>query len=149
MPRNLTDLPLNDDPQDTDWLLGASGISPAVFQKIPVGLVKTKPPKQKGALGINIGAPTNGTRLLLTFPFPATIISLINLKTTGGTCVVALNINGTPITAISAITVNSTPQNLTAIAFNLASAGQALELVISGSTGAENLTGTIYLETEP
>lgn len=147
MARNLTDLPLNDDPQDTDWLLGASGISPAVFQKIPVGLVKAA--KQKGALGVNIVAPTNGTRLLLTFPFPATVISFNDLKTTAGTCVIALNLNGTAITPISAVTVNSTPQDVTATASNTGLAGQRLELVVSSSTGAANLTGTIYLETEP
>lgn len=38
--RNLSELPLNDNPQETDWLLGASGASPAVFQKIPVGAIQ-------------------------------------------------------------------------------------------------------------
>jgi hypothetical protein len=35
--KNVSQLPTNSDPQDSDWLLGASGDSPSVFQKIPVG----------------------------------------------------------------------------------------------------------------
>lgn len=35
--RNVSQLPENTDPQDTDWLLGASGNSPSVLQKIAVG----------------------------------------------------------------------------------------------------------------
>lgn len=35
--KNVSQLPINSDPQDSDWLLGASGNSPSVFQKIPVG----------------------------------------------------------------------------------------------------------------
>lgn len=35
--KNVSQLPTNSDPQDSDWLLGASGNSPSVFQKIPVG----------------------------------------------------------------------------------------------------------------
>ena len=61
MPRNLTDLPLNDDPQDTDWLLGASGISPAVFQKIPVGLVKAPSGGGGGSIFVPINTPTTLT----------------------------------------------------------------------------------------
>jgi hypothetical protein len=35
--KNVSQLPTNSTPQDSDWLLGASGDSPSVFQKIPVG----------------------------------------------------------------------------------------------------------------
>lgn len=82
MPRNLTDLPLNDDPQDTDWLLGASGISPAVFQKIPVGLVKAPVSSGGGSIFVPINEPTTLTEgglfftdtlasnLLVTFDSP-------------------------------------------------------------------------------
>ena len=35
--RNVSQLPENTDPQDSDWLLGASGNSPSVLQKINVG----------------------------------------------------------------------------------------------------------------
>ena len=37
--KNVSQLPTNSDPQDSDWLLGASGNSPSVFQKIPVGAI--------------------------------------------------------------------------------------------------------------
>lgn len=39
--KNLSQLPTNATPQETDWLLGASGVSPAVFQKIPVGAIQS------------------------------------------------------------------------------------------------------------
>jgi hypothetical protein len=40
--RNVSQLSENTAPQDTDWLLGASGNSPSVLQKITVGnLIKT------------------------------------------------------------------------------------------------------------
>ena len=35
--RNVSQLPENTDPQESDWLLGASGNSPTVLQKIQVG----------------------------------------------------------------------------------------------------------------
>jgi hypothetical protein len=35
--KNVSQLPTNSDPQDSDWILWASGDSPSVFQKIPVG----------------------------------------------------------------------------------------------------------------
>ena len=38
--RNVSQLPENTDPQDTDWLLGASGNSPSVLQKMAVGNIK-------------------------------------------------------------------------------------------------------------
>ncbi len=38
--RNVNQLPENTDPQDTDWILGASGNSPSVLQKIAVGNLK-------------------------------------------------------------------------------------------------------------
>jgi hypothetical protein len=35
--RNISQLPENTDPQESDWLVGASGNSPSVLQKIAVG----------------------------------------------------------------------------------------------------------------
>ena len=37
--RNVSQLPENTAPQDSDWLLGASGNSPSVLQKIPVNAI--------------------------------------------------------------------------------------------------------------
>lgn len=52
MPRNLHQLPLNEDPQLTDWLLGASGLSPAVFQKMQLEQVKDLIGASRGGAGL-------------------------------------------------------------------------------------------------
>ena len=55
--RNVSQLPENTDPQDTDWILGASGNSPSVFQKIAVGNIK---PANTGSGGsIKFSLPIN------------------------------------------------------------------------------------------
>ena len=176
MPRNLHQLPLNEDPQLTDWLLGASGLSPAVFQKMQLEQVKNLiegdlsaalsnlenalsnleatvsnletnfPTKIKGLHSINIAFTTNGARQLATFAFPVTVVSFIDLRTTAGTCQLSLQIDGVAISPMSAILVGTSPQNIIATANNLGDVGQRLALIISNNSSGANLSGSIYLE---
>jgi hypothetical protein len=54
--KNLSQLPTNSTPQDSDWLLGASGDSPSVFQKIPVGALI---PSTQNSGSIKFSLPVN------------------------------------------------------------------------------------------
>lgn len=54
--KNVSQLPINSDPQDSDWLLGASGNSPSVFQKIPVGSLT---PATQNSGSIKFSLPVN------------------------------------------------------------------------------------------
>ena len=54
--KNVSQLPTNSTPQDSDWLLGASGDSPSVFQKIPVGSLI---PSTKNSGSIKFSLPIN------------------------------------------------------------------------------------------
>jgi hypothetical protein len=58
--RNVSQLPENTDPQDTDWLLGASGNSPSVLQKMAVGNIK---PANSGG-GYKFSLPVNENKIL-------------------------------------------------------------------------------------
>ena len=54
--KNVSQLPTNSDPQDSDWLLGASGDSPSIFQKIPVGSLT---PATQNSGSIKFSLPVN------------------------------------------------------------------------------------------
>jgi len=54
--KNVSQLPTNSTPQDSDWLLGASDNSPSVFQKIPVGSLT---PAAQNSGSIKFSSPIN------------------------------------------------------------------------------------------
>ena len=54
--RNVSQLPENTDPQESDWLLGASGNSPSVLQKMAVGNIK---PANESGGSIKFSLPIN------------------------------------------------------------------------------------------
>lgn len=61
--RNVSQLPENTDPQDTDWLLSASGDSPTVLQKIAVGNLPGSAPSVGGG-SIKFALPINENYVL-------------------------------------------------------------------------------------
>jgi hypothetical protein len=59
--RNLSQLPENTDPQVSDWLLGASGNSPSVLQKMAVGNIKSASSGSGGSIKFALPINENHT----------------------------------------------------------------------------------------
>lgn len=76
-------------------------------------------------------------------PFGYTVTEVYQIQTSSGTVTAALKINGTAITGLSSISVTSTPQNVAATAANTLSVGDALSLVFSSNSGAQNIQFTL------
>lgn len=73
-----------------------------------------------------------------------TILGVRGIKTTTGTLTVAIKINGTNVTGLSAINVTSTTQDVGSTAARDVAVDDRVTFVITSSSGAENLEGTIY-----
>lgn len=88
--------------------------------------------------------PIDGTVVLKAkASFAFTIDQIRGLKTASGTLTLAVQVNGVSVTGLSALAVTSTPQDVTASAANAVAVGDRITLVISATSGANDLEYTL------
>lgn len=137
--KNLSQLPTNATPQETDWLLGASGVSPAVFQKIPVGAIQ----KISTYGSFFATSPTVKNIPLFTATRLTTINELRGIKTASGTATLSIQINGVNVTGLSNLSITSSSQNFTATGGNIVSVGTRVTVNITAVSSAADLEFTM------
>ncbi|MFI4954555.1 MAG: hypothetical protein ACHP9Y_01430 [Gammaproteobacteria bacterium] len=76
-------------------------------------------------------------------PFGYTVTEVYQIQTSSGSVTAALQINGTNITGLSSISVTSTAQNVAATGANTVAVGDALTLVFSSNSAAQNIQFTL------
>lgn len=75
--------------------------------------------------------------------FPFTINGIYGLKTSAGTLTLTVKINGTNVTGLASLSVTSSAQDATATAANTVAVGDRVTIVITSSSGASDLEGTL------
>mgnify|MGYP007006639396 FL=1 len=81
--RKVSQIPENTDPQDSDWLLGASGNSPSVLQKIAVGNLPGSAPSAGGSIKFALPINENYTLTSSGYYFTDAIAADIEIDCSG------------------------------------------------------------------
>ena len=91
-------------------------------------------------INTNIAATTYVLEFYAAYPYT---INQLKIIAGAGTCTAAVKINGTNVTGISAVSVSTSVATGTATAANTVSVGDKVTLVISSTSGLENLQASI------